>query len=103
MPVTLKKSVKITESDPVGCQKTWSVNVIDPYLVTCTFLPQVISRGGNKIVVNLRNVAYLTSPGASAHRTSKLAVLRFKGFSDVDHGPDGGLTLLCTLEGCRLI
>ncbi|KAB8274363.1 hypothetical protein BDV30DRAFT_248544 [Aspergillus minisclerotigenes] len=71
-------------------QKTWSVNVIGPYLVSRAFLPQMLSKGGDKIVVNLGSIAaHLTSPGASAYQTSKLAVLRFTEFLDVDHGPDG--------------
>ncbi|KAK6823932.1 hypothetical protein RU639_006433 [Aspergillus parasiticus] len=89
----LEKRVKIAESDPSEWQKTWSVNVIGPYLVTRAFLPQMLSKGGDKIVVNLGSIAaHLTSPGASAYQTSKLAVLRFTEFLDVDHGPDGVLT-----------
>ncbi|KAE8142613.1 hypothetical protein BDV38DRAFT_278134 [Aspergillus pseudotamarii] len=89
----LEKRVKIAESDPSEWQKTWSVNVMGPYLVTRAFLPQMLSKGGDRIVVNLGSIAaHLTSPGASAYQTSKLAVLRFTEFLDADHGPDDVLT-----------
>lgn len=84
---------KIMESDPTEWWKSWSVNVKGPYLVTRAFLPQILERGGQKIIVNLSSIAaHLRSPGGSAYQTSKLAVLRFTEFLDVDHGPDGVLT-----------
>jgi NAD(P)-dependent dehydrogenase (short-subunit alcohol dehydrogenase family) len=87
----LEKRKKIGDSDPSEWQKTWSVNVIGPYLVTRAFLPQIL-KVGDKVVVNLSSVAaHLRSPGGSAYQTSKLAVLRFSEFLGVDHGPDGVL------------
>ncbi|SPO01903.1 related to peroxisomal short-chain alcohol dehydrogenase [Cephalotrichum gorgonifer] len=89
----LERRAKILESDPSEWWKTWTVNVKGPYLVTRAFLPQILEKGGDKIVVNLSSIAaHLTSPGGSAYQTSKLAVQRFTEFLDVDHGPDGVLT-----------
>lgn len=89
----LEKRAKIRESDPEEWWKTWTVNVKGPYLVTRAFLPQIIDRGGEKIIVNLSSIAvHLLSPGGSAYQTSKLAVQRFTEFLDADHGPDGVLT-----------
>ncbi|OKL57839.1 hypothetical protein UA08_07190 [Talaromyces atroroseus] len=89
----LEKRAKIAESDPSEWWKSWDVNVKGPYLVTRAFLPQMLERGGEKIIVNLCSIAaHLRSPGGSAYQTSKLAVLRLTEFLDVDHGPDGILT-----------
>ncbi|VUC32885.1 unnamed protein product [Clonostachys rosea] len=84
---------KIKDSDPEEWWKTWTVNVKGPYLVSRAFLPFIIEKGGDKIIVNLSSIAaHLTAPGGSAYQTSKLAVQRFTEFLDVDHGPDGILT-----------
>lgn len=89
----LEKRKKIAESDPHEWRKTWNVNVNGPYLVTRAFLPQMLSKGGDKIIVNVSSLAaHLLSPGGSAYQTSKLALLRFTEFLDVDHGSDGILT-----------
>ncbi|KAF7595333.1 hypothetical protein BBP40_006582 [Aspergillus hancockii] len=87
----VKKRFKITNSDPTDWQKTWSVKG-HRTLPSHAGIPTAILRGGDKIVVNLSSVAaHLTSPGGSAFQTSRLAVLRFTEFLDVDHGPGGVL------------
>lgn len=89
----LEERAKIGESDPEEWWKAWTVNVKGPYLVTRAFLPQIIARGGDKIIVNISSIAaHLLSPGGSAYQTSKLAVQRFTEFLQVDHGQDGILT-----------
>lgn len=96
----LEKRIKIAESDPCEWEKTWSVNVTGLYLVTRAFLLQMLSKGGDSIVVNLRSIAvHLTSLGASAYQTSKLVVLRFTEFLDADHGPYGVLTFAVHSDG----
>ncbi|KAE8149430.1 hypothetical protein BDV25DRAFT_2581 [Aspergillus avenaceus] len=88
----LEKRSKIAESDPVEWQKTWSVNMIGPYLVSRAFLPHMLNKGGDKIIVNVASIAaLLVMSGASAYHTTKLALLRFTEFLDMDHGPDGVL------------
>lgn len=88
----LEKRFKIAESDPEDWWKTWTINVKGPYLVSRAFLPQIIQKGGDKIIVNLSSIAvHLLSPGGSAYQTSKLALQRFTEFLDADHGPDGVL------------
>jgi NAD(P)-dependent dehydrogenase (short-subunit alcohol dehydrogenase family) len=89
----LEERAKIRDSDPNEWWKTWTINVKGPYLVTRAFLPQIIDKGGDKIIVNLGSIAaHLQAPGASAYQTSKLALQRFTEFLDADHGPDGVLT-----------
>ncbi|KAF7547015.1 hypothetical protein G7Z17_g8026 [Cylindrodendrum hubeiense] len=89
----LEKRAKIIDSDPAEWWKTWTVNVKGPYLVTRAFLPQILEKGGDKIIVNLSSMAaHLRSPGGSAYQTSKLALQRFTEFLDADHGSDGVLT-----------
>ncbi|EKV12482.1 2,4-dienoyl-CoA reductase, putative [Penicillium digitatum] len=89
----LEKRAKIAESDPEEWWRTWNVNVRGPYLVTRAFLPQILVKGGEKIVVNLSSIAaHLIAPGGSAYQTSKLALQRWTEFLHVDHGPDGILT-----------
>ncbi|KGO36468.1 Short-chain dehydrogenase/reductase SDR [Penicillium expansum] len=89
----LEQRAKIADSDPEEWWRTWNVNVRGPYLVTRAFLPQMLTKGGEKIVVNLSSIAaHLISPGGSAYQTSKLALQRWTEFLHTDHGPDGILT-----------
>ncbi|KGO72159.1 Short-chain dehydrogenase/reductase SDR [Penicillium italicum] len=89
----LERRATIADSDPEEWWRTWNVNVRGPYLVTRAFLPQILSKGGEKIVVNLSSVAvHFTAPGASAYQASKLALQRWTEFLNADHGPDGILT-----------
>lgn len=89
----LERRAKIGDSDPSEWWKAWSVNILGPYLVTRAFLPLLLTPTGSKIVVNLGSIAaHLLSTGGSAYQASKLALLRWTEFLDVDHGPDGILT-----------
>ncbi|KAI1613736.1 short chain dehydrogenase reductase [Exophiala viscosa] len=90
----LEKRAKIADSDPSEWWKTWSVNVLGPYLVTRASLPLMLgTEDSSKIIVNLCSLgAHLLAPGASAYQPSKLAVLRWTEFLDVDHRSDGVLT-----------
>ncbi|KAJ0420826.1 hypothetical protein BJY00DRAFT_312753 [Aspergillus carlsbadensis] len=88
----LESRATIATSDPDEWLKTWSVNLTGVYLVTRAFLPQILdeARGGAKTIVNVSSIAaHLTARGASAYQSSKLAVLRFTEFLDVDHARDG--------------
>ncbi|KAJ5506355.1 Short-chain dehydrogenase/reductase SDR [Penicillium expansum] len=59
----LEQRAKIADSDPEEWWRTWNVNVRGPYLVTRAFLPQMLTKGGEKIVVNLSSIAaHLISP-----------------------------------------
>ncbi|EOO00748.1 putative short chain dehydrogenase reductase protein [Phaeoacremonium minimum UCRPA7] len=57
----LEKRKKIAESDPHEWWKTWNVNVNGPYLVTRAFLPQMLSKGGDKIIVNMSTMDLMAS------------------------------------------
>lgn len=90
----LENRLKIAESDPEDWWKVFTVNVRGPYLVSRAFLPQILQKGGDKIIVNLTSIgAHLFHPAGSAYMVSKIALQRFTEFLDVDHGPDGVLTL----------
>ena len=53
------------------------VNLRGPFLCTRAILPQMVTRGGGRII-NITSGAALTStPGASAYSTSKTALVRF--------------------------
>jgi len=81
----------IVESDAEEWWTTWTVNVRGPYLVTRAFLPLLLeSSNGARVIVNVASVAALrVRPGASAYFTSKLALLRFNEFIELEYGSKG--------------
>ncbi|KAL8684045.1 MAG: hypothetical protein Q9186_000075 [Xanthomendoza sp. 1 TL-2023] len=79
----------IAESDPDDWWKTWETNVYGTYLMTRSFLPLLLN-GGGKIIINLTSIAaHLLVSGGSAYPTSKLAVLRFSEFTNVEFAAQG--------------
>ncbi|MCJ1385244.1 hypothetical protein MMC17_008365 [Xylographa soralifera] len=87
----LETFTPIVDSDPDEWWKTWTVNMLGPYLVTRAFLPLML-RGGDKTIVNLSSVgAHGKRPGASGYQTTKLAVCRFTEFIMAEYGAEGVL------------
>lgn len=98
----------ITESDPDDWWKSWetvrlptssdhvgttdssvSQNIYGTYLMTKWFLPLLL-KGSGKTIVNITSIAsQLLVRGASAYSTSKLAMLRFSEFTNVEYGAQG--------------
>jgi len=82
----------ITEGDPEEWWTTWMINVRGPYLVSRAFLPLMVETEGDaKVVVNVSSVAGIGHfrPGASAYYGTKLALLRFTEFIELEYGAKG--------------
>ncbi|KAL8674517.1 MAG: hypothetical protein Q9168_001109 [Polycauliona sp. 1 TL-2023] len=79
----------ITESDPDDWWKNWETNIYGTYLMTRSFLPLLL-KGSGKTIVNITSVAsQLVVRGASAYAPSKLAMLRFSEFTNIEYGARG--------------
>ncbi|KAL9000868.1 MAG: hypothetical protein Q9169_000623 [Polycauliona sp. 2 TL-2023] len=79
----------ITESDPDDWWKSWETNTYGTYLMTRSFLPLLLA-GSGKTIINITSIAsQLLVSGASAYATSKLAMLRFSEFTNVEYGGQG--------------
>jgi len=85
----------VHETEPGGWWNTWTVNVFGPYLCTRAFLPLLLdSEEGMKIIVNVSSIGALWSiRGASAYQTTKLALLRFTEFIDLEYKAKGVLAI----------
>ncbi|RYO86221.1 hypothetical protein DL766_009594 [Monosporascus sp. MC13-8B] len=69
--------------------RTWEVNVKDVYLVVRALLPLLL-QGTEKTIVNVTSVGPLElTPGASADRLSKLAVMRLSECLMLDYVHEG--------------
>ncbi|CAI6336643.1 unnamed protein product [Periconia digitata] len=92
----LSKSVPFLETDPDDYFEDYKVNILGPYLITRFFLPLLFT-SPTKLLVNVASVgAVQLSPYASAYSCSKLALLRFGEFLEVEHGPqtDDGVIIV---------
>ncbi|KAI4217778.1 MAG: hypothetical protein LQ349_009031, partial [Xanthoria aureola] len=79
----------ITESDPDDWWNSWQTNIYGTYLMTRLFLPLLL-KGSGKTIVNITSIAsQLLVRGASAYSTSKLAMLRFSEFTNLEYGAQG--------------
>lgn len=88
----------VADSDPDAWWNTWDINVRGPYLVTRAFLPLML-KGGDKIIAYVSSVgAWLINPGTNAYQPSKLALLRFAEFVDVEYR-EQGLLAFCVHPG----
>jgi NAD(P)-dependent dehydrogenase (short-subunit alcohol dehydrogenase family) len=85
----LERWSPIHETDPQDWWKTWNVNIFGTYLMCHSFLPMIL-KSEAKTIVNITSVgAYRLGEGASAYRTSKLAVIRLTEFLMSDYGEQG--------------
>lgn len=85
----LKKFEPVAESDPEEWWREWEVNLNGTYLVTRTFLPLLLA-STTKTIVNVSSIgALITLPGASGYQTSKLAILRFSEYLDLEYREKG--------------
>jgi NAD(P)-dependent dehydrogenase (short-subunit alcohol dehydrogenase family) len=79
----------IRESDPIEWWKTWEINLKGLYLVTRAILPLVL-KSEAKTILNISSIgAHLTSRGASAYQSSKMAVIKFTEFIVEEYAEQG--------------
>lgn len=96
----LSPFLPLLETDPDAWWRDYEVNVKGTYLTTRAFIP-LLQNSQLRTIINVTSVgATLLSPGASAYGTSKLAILRFAEFVNVDYGAgDRGILCFCVHPG----
>jgi len=89
----MEKHNLIADTDVDEWWSVWNINMRGTYQVTRAFLPLLIESGGEKTIINLTSVgAHFFVPRYSAYPTSKLALLRFAEFVDLEYSDKGILT-----------
>ena len=77
------------DSDPEQWWQTWTVNIRGTYLLTRALLPLII-KGGDKQIIMLTSLgAFMPAPGGSAYQISKLAILRYTEYLNMEYGAQG--------------
>ena len=77
------------DSDPEQWWQTWTVNIRGTYLLTRALLPLLL-KGGDRQIIMLTSVgAFIRSPGGSAYQISKLAILRYTEYLNVEYAAQG--------------
>ncbi|KAL8995579.1 MAG: hypothetical protein Q9169_004721 [Polycauliona sp. 2 TL-2023] len=80
------------EGDPDQWWNTWTINVRGTYLLTRALLPLLLRGDGqmNKQIVMLTSIgAFMPAPGGSAYQMSKLALLRYAEYLNIEYGSQG--------------
>ncbi|KAL8720156.1 MAG: hypothetical protein Q9225_002944 [Loekoesia sp. 1 TL-2023] len=79
------------DSDPDQWWHTWTVNVRGTYLITRALLPLLLQGGqdGKQIVMLTSIGAFLPVPGGSGYQMSKLALLRYADYLNLEYGAQG--------------
>ncbi|KAI4261503.1 MAG: hypothetical protein L6R42_003298 [Xanthoria sp. 1 TBL-2021] len=89
---TMEEFKPTLQSEPDQWWNTWTVNVRGTYLLTRALLPLLL-RGDaqmEKQIVMLTSVgAFMPAPGGSAYQMSKLALLRYTEYLNLEYGPQG--------------
>ena len=86
---TIEEFKPTTDSDPEQWWQTWTVNVRGTYLLTRALLPLILE-GGDKQIIMLTSIgAVMPAPGASAYQISKLALLRYTEYLNLEYGAQG--------------
>lgn len=83
--------VPLLDSDPDSWWKTWEVNIGGVANVTRAFLPLLLrSTSGLQTIINTSSLAALTlQPGGSAYQGTKLALVRWTEYLNLDYGAKG--------------
>ena len=77
------------DQDPEKWWQTWTVNIRGTYLMTRAMLPLML-QGGDKQIIMLSSIgAFMPSPGGSGYQISKLALLRYAEYLNIEYGAQG--------------
>ena len=69
--------------------QTWTVNIRGTFLLTRALLPLMLN-GGDKQIVMLTSIgAFMPTPGGSGYQISKLALLRYTDYLNMEYGAKG--------------
>ncbi|KAI9665461.1 MAG: hypothetical protein M1831_001603 [Alyxoria varia] len=90
----------VLEADVDEWWRTWDINIKGQFMVWKALIPLLLADDSSlKTVVTLSSVgAHMSSPGASAYQTSKLAVIRLSEFLNAEYG-EKGLIAYCMHPG----
>ena len=77
------------DSDPEQWWQTWTVNIRGTYLLTRALLPLILKGDGKQIIILTSTGAFLPAPGGSAYQISKLALLRYADYLNIEYGAQG--------------
>ncbi|KAL3425536.1 short-chain dehydrogenase [Phlyctema vagabunda] len=88
----LSDFVPLLDSDSADYWANYEINLRGIYLTTKAFLPLLLRCGGDRTIINLTSIGALSLfAGASGYQVSKLAVIRFTEFINVDYADQGVL------------
>ena len=77
------------DCDPDQWWQTWNVNVRGTFLLTRALLPLML-KGGDKQIIMLTSIgAFMPAPGGSGYQISKLALLRYADYLNMEYGAQG--------------
>ena len=77
------------DSDPDQWWHTWNVNVRGTFLLTRALLPLMLNGGDKQIVMITSIGGFLPAPGGSGYQISKLALLRYAEYLNLEYGAQG--------------
>ncbi len=80
------------QSEPDQWWNTWTVNIRGTYLLTRALLPLLLGGDGQmeKQILMLTSIgAFMPAPGAAAYQMSKLALLRYAEYLNLEYGAQG--------------
>ena len=77
------------DSNPDQWWQTWTVNVRGTFLLTRALL-HLMLKGGDKQIVMLTSIgAFMPTSGGSGYQISKLALLRYTDYLNIEYGAQG--------------
>ena len=77
------------DSDPDQWWQTWTVNIRGTWLLTRALLPLMLKEGDKQIIMLSSIGAFMPAPGGSAYQMSKLALLRYAEYLNIEYGAQG--------------
>ncbi|KAI4231762.1 MAG: hypothetical protein L6R40_007619 [Gallowayella cf. fulva] len=89
---TMEEFKPMLESEPEQWWNTWTVNIRGTYLLTRALMPSLLRGDGQieKQIVMLTSIgAFMPAPGGSAYQMSKLALLRYTEYLNLEYGAQG--------------
>ncbi|KAL8805458.1 MAG: hypothetical protein Q9223_000902 [Gallowayella weberi] len=89
---TMEEFKSTLEGDPDQWWNTWTINIRGTFLLTRTLLPLLLQGDAqmDKQIVMLTSIgAFMPAPGGSAYQMSKLALLRYAEYLNLEYGAQG--------------
>ena len=77
------------DGDPGTWWQTWTVNIRGTYLLTRALLPLMLKEGDKQIIMLTSIGAFMPTPGGSGYQISKLALLRYAEYLNLEYSAQG--------------